>query len=403
MIQKEDILRLTGNGLFIFRHYISGDWRLGKHFRNPLYNDTNPGCIINLSKDRTTYLMCDHGNTYYSGDCFDIVGKILGYADRNSNFNAILKTINKDMLLGLEDISSENTHHTKSKAKVQSLKPAYKEVEEVDLPKITVDKTYKFTDKEFTRAELEFWARSGITQDVLNKYNVVSILEYRYVTKAGKNSWNTSKINEPIFGYVRKEFIKIYRPFSAKRFSYCGVMPEYYCFGLDQLSAKGDILFITGGEKDVMSLFVKGFNAICFNSETVSIPKSLISILTYRFKHIVILYDMDKTGVEHSAKQRQNLSEYGAMQMLLPLGGSKEEKDISDFFRLGNSAGDLRKLFAELLRTRYSNTVSILNSCRVSLELPPPESEVIVSINDVPLGTNGNLLCVTGGEGTGKS
>ena len=28
---------------------------------------------------------------------------------------------------------------------------------------------------------------------------------------------------------------------------------------------------------------------------------------------------------------------------------------------------------------------------------------MIVSVNDVPLGTQGNLLCITGGEGTGKS
>ncbi len=28
---------------------------------------------------------------------------------------------------------------------------------------------------------------------------------------------------------------------------------------------------------------------------------------------------------------------------------------------------------------------------------------MIISINDVPLGTNGNLLCITGGEGSGKS
>jgi len=28
---------------------------------------------------------------------------------------------------------------------------------------------------------------------------------------------------------------------------------------------------------------------------------------------------------------------------------------------------------------------------------------MIISINNVPLGTQGNLCCITGGEGTGKS
>lgn len=37
------------------------------------------------------------------------------------------------------------------------------------------------------------------------------------------------------------------------------------------------------------------------------------------------------------------------------------------------------------------------------MDAPPPESEAVISINDVPLGTKGNLFCITGGEGTGKS
>ena len=71
-----------------------------------------------------------------------------------------------------------------------------------------------------------------------------------------------------------------------------------YCFGLEQLPAKGDTLFITGGEKDVLSLAAHGFHAICFNSETVTIPPTLVYRLTFRFKHIVLLFDMDKTGRE---------------------------------------------------------------------------------------------------------
>lgn len=44
-----------------------------------------------------------------------------------------------------------------------------------------------------------------------------------------------------------------------------------------------------------------------------------------------------------------------------------------------------------------------MKSCEVDFNNPPPIAQMIVSVNDVPLGTQGNLLCVTGGEGTGKS
>ena len=35
---------------------------------------------------------------------------------------------------------------------------------------------------------------------------------------------------------------------------YAGHFPKPYIFGYEQLPVKGDVVFITGGEKDVMSL-----------------------------------------------------------------------------------------------------------------------------------------------------
>ena len=55
--------------------------------------------------------------------------------------------------------------------------------------------------------------------------------------------------------------------------------------------------------------------------------------LTFRFKHIVLLFDMDKTGRESSRKQEKLLEEFGVKRLLLPLPGTKEEKDISDYFK----------------------------------------------------------------------
>ena len=63
-----------------------------------------------------------------------------------------------------------------------------------------------------------------------------------------------TSVDEPMFGYMGKQHIKVYRPCSQMRFLYVGDFGDNYCFGLEQLPAKGDLLFITGGEKDVMSL-----------------------------------------------------------------------------------------------------------------------------------------------------
>jgi GTPase SAR1 family protein len=169
------------------------------------------------------------------------------------------------------------------------------------------------------------------------------------------------------------------------------------------LPAKGDTLFITGGEKDVMSLASHGFHAICFNSETSNIPQNAIRKLSYRFKHIILLYDVDKTGLESSLKHEQQLSNLGVKRLVLPLSGTKQEKDISDYFKLGNTGDNFLQLFIEFLDNLYSETMAILKPCEIDYRNPPEIAEMIISINDVPLGTQGNLLGVTGGEGTGKS
>ena len=206
-----------------------------------------------------------------------------------------------------------------------------------------------------------------------------------------------------MFGYKSKRYIKLYRPFSKTRFLYGGSFGDNYCFGLEQLPSKGDTLFITGGEKDVMALATHGFHAICFNSETVTIPPTLVYKLTFRFKHIILLYDTDKTGKESSTKHEKLLAEFGVKRLLLPLAGTKEEKDVSDYFRLGNSRADLQKLFIDFLENLYSDTLIMLKSCEIDFNNPPAKAQVIISAGDVPLGTQGNLFGITGGEGTGKS
>ena len=232
---------------------------------------------------------------------------------------------------------------------------------------------------------------------------MVSLKKFSSENNDGKPFCIAATDKEPVFGYTAKQYVKVYRPYSEMRFLYAGDFGENYCFGLEQLPAKGDLLFITGGEKDVMSLTVNGFHAICFNSETVTIPVGIIHRLSFRFKHIVLLYDVDKAGLDSSAKQELALKNYGVKRLLLPLAGTKVEKDISDFFRLGNSREDLIKLFLDYLDTIYSETMSALKSCEVDFNNPPPVAQMVVSVNDVPLGTQGNILCITGGEGTGKS
>lgn len=182
----------------------------------------------------------------------------------------------------------------------------------------------------FSEEALAFWAQYGITPEILQRYNV---------SQPQKDSL--------IFKYqLSNGSAKFYRPFAKPE------NDEYkfwwkdkvtgdadYVFGLDQLDENGAVVFITGGEKDVMCLAGQGINAVSLNSETAIVPKWLIKELQGRFKEIRILYDIDETGLEKSAKWAK---EYGLTRGLLPsellvLGG----KDVSDLIQLGLSIDEI--------------------------------------------------------------
>jgi len=105
MLNKDVLLKRTNNGLDVFKYYIQGQWRVGRNFLNPLYEDRKASCNIYFDRKNGCYRLKDFGNDEYSGDCFDIVGKIKGLECRNpKDFIEILKTINRDLSLGIDEI-----------------------------------------------------------------------------------------------------------------------------------------------------------------------------------------------------------------------------------------------------------------------------------------------------------
>lgn len=393
-MNKEDILQATDRGLSVFRHYLPVQFRIGKKFLNPLYKDTKASCNVYYDRRHSVYKMKDFGNEEYSGDCFELVGTMTGLSCRNAkDFVEIMRIIDHDLHLGLDDGHEAGT----GVAAIPTVRPATAGQKEKNI------RPYSLVARAFNEADLSFWGKSGITEGILHKYNVQPLHSFTSATQEGRPYTLAATAQEPMYGYAGDKYIKIYRPRSEMRFLYAGDLGDNYCFGLDQLPSKGDLLFITGGEKDVMSLAANGFHAICFNSETTLIPTSVLMLLSYRFKHIILLYDMDKTGLEVSAKRVEELKAFSLKRLLLPLAGTKEEKDVTDYFALGHTHDDLLKLFLNHLDSLYKEDMSALKSCELDFNNPPPVAQMIVSVNGVPLGTQGNLLCITGGEGTGKS
>ena len=397
---KEEILEHTNRGLEIFCFYMPIDFVPKRNFRNPLYKDKRASCNIYLDTKSQCYRMKDFGNEAYSGDCFWFAATMLGL-DVRADFKKVLLTIIQDLNLNITmDFKTDENRKTKSLKDIRLVSSTSTNAKEELSEK---KKIFKLYEQPFRADEIAYWQRYGITDKVLQKYHVKSLFRYETISNQGNPFSLTSTKNEPIFCYVMGDFVKIYRPNSKLRFLYGGDKSKDYIFGFEQLPSKGDILFITGGEKDVLSLSSHHFNAICFNSETASIPEPIIESLQLRFRHIILLYDTDETGLREAERQAKQLEPYHVFCLSLSLQGTKTEKDISDFFALGKTAKDLTSLLTDKLSSIYTHTIMMLQSCEIDYENPPDASKSIVAVNGVPLGTQDNLLCITGGEGTGKS
>lgn len=410
MVRKEEILARTSNGLDVFRHYLPVKWRVGRNFLNPLYEDSKASCNVYYDRRSGTYKMKDFGNGDFSGDCFFLVARIKGLDCRNAaDFVEVLETIDRELCLGAsKGIPPEAVRERRAAIHIAPMAGESEKTQPIGDERQGAEperkpRPYRTAQQGFTEKEREYWGGYGITEEVLNRYGVQSLKEYRSETGEGKAFGFTSTPIEPMFGYAGKWGVKVYRPKSEIRFVYGGHTGDNYCFGLEQLPPKGDTLFLTGGEKDVLTLAAHGFHAICFNSETSVIPTKIIRKLVYRFKHIVLLYDVDKTGLESSEKHRQQLTEYGVKRLVLPLTGEKTDKDVSDYFKAGRTREEFVKLFLKLLDSLYGDTMAVLKSCEIDYDHPPLAAVSIITAGDVPLGTEENILCITGGEGTGKS
>ena len=395
---KEEILEHTNRGLEVFSFYMPIDFVPKRNFRNPLYEDRRASCNIYFDMRSKCYRMKDFGNEMYSGDCFWFAAVIQGL-DIRRDFMKVLKMIINDLQLNISLPYNDWSEKSKSNANIPPKPPISVNVSKQAGSK----KWFRIAEQSYKDNELGFWARYGIGTKTLQHFHVKSIARFESVSNQGKAYTIHSSSEEPMFCYSMRDFVKVYRPFSKMRFLYGGEKVEDYVFGFEQLPNKGDILFITGGEKDVLSLSAHHFNAICFNSETAQIPESIIESLLLRFRHIILLYDTDETGLREAERQADALSAYKVLTVKLPLQGIKSEKDISDYFALGHTEKELRGLLSTMLSQIYTQTIMMLRSCEIDYDNPPDASKAVVAVNGVPLGTQDNLFCITGGEGTGKS
>ena len=274
-------------------------------FKSPLRSDNHVTCSFFKGKSGTLYF-----KDFANGECLNFEGVVM--KKFNCSYHDALKIIAKDFGY------TNSTVIKKQAIKIQ--------------PKFEGDKqTFIQSElKEFSESELKWWGSFGITKDILNKFKVYSC---KTVFLNG-NIYAQSAQHSPIYGYYfgKKENIEQWRIYMPKRkeFRFIGNVSNKTIQGYKQLPKSGKILVITKSMKDVMTLYSFGIPAIAPNSETQFISEKVFDELKQRFKHIILLYDNDLTGIKFTNKIRKRFPELKVSIIPRNTGA----KDISDYYHM---------------------------------------------------------------------
>ena len=343
---KEDLLAKV-TSYDILNHYLqpyhnSGRLLAAKNISNPFQAEKQETPSFNIFPTMETgeWRYKDFA-TGDDGSCFDLVMKLF-----NISFPEALQKINSDFTLLLD------ATHEPIKSNRQLAQEA---------PKFTIKR------KQFNDAEKEFWLKFGIDEQTLKRFNVSSLEEFSTTSKIGNPYTTKSSFDKFIFAYESDNWVKLYKPLDEKKykFQYLGTKEQGFIFGWKQLPESGELLIITGGEKDVMTLAAKGFNAITLNSETATLPKSIVDELKLRFKTILVLYDNDETGL----KQSNILAvAHGLHRLVLPTL-QNNGKDISDYFANGETLEKFNALLLTAIQSPAPVELDVEKSVYNAVEL----------------------------------
>lgn len=302
-VTKEFILSNI-NQETIFSFYLGISINTKVLYKSPFREDKNPTCGFYKNSSGTLYFHDFALNKHYN--CFNVVMEKYG-----CSYYKALRIIAQDFNLIKDNIN-------KVERKINYVK-------EVEVKKATC---IQVEIKKFSEEELEWWGKYGITEKILKKYHVYSCKNI--FLNGSLFCSRTSKC--PIYGYYggKQKGIELWRIYFPKKKTYRFISNwnSKKIQGFKQLPDKGNLLVITKSQKDLMTYYSLGINAIAPNSETIFLSKDILEELKSRFKYIIVHYDNDRAGKYNLAKIRRLYPEL--TYFFIP--NKYEAKDISDFY-----------------------------------------------------------------------
>jgi len=347
-IPQEKILEQTNGGFDVIKHYFPEANTTKKKFK---LRDEKTASAILTQKDNI-YFVKDFGDTGKAKTAISIV-----MDNENLDFHNALIFINDKFCSG----------SVKGNTDFNLPKPVYEEVEKQN------NFSFEFNEK-LSQVELNFLGKN-LEQKTCDKFNLKSVKSY--ILPSGHKYSSTEKY--PIFCYDFGDWKKLYQPLADKKYKYLhfGEKPEGFIFGMEQLinyygnekkTIKENITLdlgesisnyteeqinkmideelakiqkdtiICSGEKDALNIAQLGYNSLCLNSETATLPKELYADIKHFSKDIYNIPDIDNIGIAMGKKLALQYLDIKTIWLPNSLKHKKDFrgkacKDVTDFLR----------------------------------------------------------------------
>ena len=291
-----DLLELVDD-YAIYSYYLGSDFQVGKLINSPLRSDDRVPSFAVFKSKNGDLLFKDHGSGE-AGNAIKFLKLYRGIQTRDELERELLRIVRR--INPEQKILSDNHIHISS-----------------GLPT-----DIGIVRQPFTDIDKQYWKQFGISIDTLKKFNVFSI-KYFLCNRVVRGTY---KETSPMYAYKVYDRFKIYRPLASKYTKWRTNLTNEYVQGLAELPKEGgNLLIITKSLKDVMCLYEMGFYAVAASSETTFIPDNILNSLRSKWKHILILYDRDKTGMK-KAREYSRKTKFRAFFVHKRF----KSKDISD-------------------------------------------------------------------------
>jgi len=352
---KNELLNNSNNGLDFFKIYFGADLQWAsktrsKNLKNPFYNDRNASFVI-YRDEQGRWRYKDYGDIDYQGDCYDFYAHVYN-TNVKEGFGELLIVMKRVLEDGVSKLAE-------TKAYANTTNKSVRTTIAVQINKI-----------EFTKKALQFWMQYNITAEILHTNEVTQVVGYRVYYSDGEHK-NFTLYQELVFAYKSGDFYKLYTPL-PKKFWSVGAKSTEYCFGKN-FQTDDNVIFLVGGEKDVMTLHALGYKAICLSSETTFPSRRFAKDMFEEEMRVVLLYDNDKAG-DQGAKKIANKYHWDVAELksILNTEAEKKVKDVSDYVKCHFSIDKLKAFLDQFKKNERPQGLQVIEEMKVD-EFEEPE------------------------------